>query len=75
MTEKCSFRAGPRGGGGRYRHLTGPTGVGLRSARSPAMFVVRALNLFFKGQGAPWEVKGHKGAPWCQKGAAPPKNA
>jgi hypothetical protein len=26
---------------------------------------------FFKGQGAPWEVKGHKGTPWCQKGAAP----
>jgi hypothetical protein len=27
MTEKCSFRAGPYGG--RYRHLTGPAGVGL----------------------------------------------
>jgi hypothetical protein len=27
--------------------------------------------IFFKGQGAPWEVKGHKGAPWWQKGAAP----
>jgi hypothetical protein len=27
MTEKCSFRAGPYGG--RYRHLTGPVGVGL----------------------------------------------
>jgi hypothetical protein len=26
---------------------------------------------FFKGQGAPWEVKGNKGAPRCQKGAAP----
>jgi hypothetical protein len=25
---------------------------------------------FFMGQGAPWEVKGHKGAPWCQKGTA-----
>jgi hypothetical protein len=27
MTEKCSFRAGAYGG--RYRHLTGPAGVGL----------------------------------------------
>jgi hypothetical protein len=25
-------------------------------------------NFFFKGQGAPWEVKEHKGTPWCQKG-------
>jgi hypothetical protein len=24
----------------------------------------------FKGQDAPWEVKGHKGA-WCPKGTAP----
>jgi hypothetical protein len=28
----CSFRAGPRGGG-RYRHLTGPAGVGLPARR------------------------------------------
>jgi hypothetical protein len=28
------------------------------------------LETFFKGQGAPWEGKGHKGAPWCQKGTA-----
>jgi hypothetical protein len=29
--------------------------------------------IFFKGQGqgTPWEVKGHKGAPWWQKGTAP----
>jgi hypothetical protein len=26
---------------------------------------------FFKGQGTPWEVKGHKGAPWWWQGAAP----
>jgi hypothetical protein len=26
---------------------------------------------FLKGQGAPWEVKGHKGAPWWR----PSKNA
>jgi hypothetical protein len=25
-------------------------------------------NSFFRGQGAPWEVKGHKGAPWEVKG-------
>jgi hypothetical protein len=25
--------------------------------------------IFFMGQGAPWEVKEYKGAPWCQKGA------
>jgi hypothetical protein len=30
--------------------------------------------VFFKGQGTPWEVKGHKGVPWCQKCAAPFKN-
>jgi hypothetical protein len=30
---------------------------------------------FFKGNGAPWEIKGHKGAPWWQKGAAPSKKA
>jgi hypothetical protein len=24
-----------------------------------------------KGQGTPWEVKGHKGAFWRQKGMAP----
>jgi hypothetical protein len=29
------------------------------------------FSLKFKGQGAPWEVKGHKDAPWWQKGAAP----
>jgi hypothetical protein len=28
-------------------------------------------SIFFKEQGAPWEVKGHKGAPWWQKGVAP----
>jgi hypothetical protein len=25
------------------------------------------LFFFGKGQGAPWEGKGHKCAPWCQK--------
>jgi hypothetical protein len=32
------------------------------------------FNVFFKGQGAPWEVKGHKGAPWhswWRQGTAP----
>jgi hypothetical protein len=27
--------------------------------------------IFYKGQGAPWEVEGHKGALWWQKGVAP----
>jgi hypothetical protein len=26
--------------------------------------------IFFNGQGAPWEVKGHKGGPWWQNGVA-----
>jgi hypothetical protein len=26
--------------------------------------------IYFKGQGAPWEAKGHKGTPWRQKGVA-----
>jgi hypothetical protein len=25
----------------------------------------------FKEQGDPWEVKGHKGAPWWRQGVAP----
>jgi hypothetical protein len=33
--------------------------------------VSQITNKKFEGQGAPWEVKGHKGAPWWQKGAAP----
>jgi hypothetical protein len=35
------------------------------------MEIKNLKNFFFKGQGAPWELKGHKGAPWWQKGAAP----
>jgi hypothetical protein len=42
MTEKCSFRAGPVVVvvvlGGRYRHLTGPDGVGLSWTRMSIQF-------------------------------------
>jgi hypothetical protein len=43
MTEKFSFRAGPRGGGeggARYRHLTGPTGVGLENTQKLSKIIV-----------------------------------